>query len=227
MVDLRRHQLVKLTRGGWCVILERQWDTQARECLEHWAARGLPLVVTRQATNSSADGSFALGLSAPSRWGCRKLAVRVQGEELLELCDFPYLGELLGTLPSHAYGPMHRLTEELEQYEAPASVFGSYGWQAICGCDHVRAGSDLDLAVPVEGAEHADAIADLLHCYGDTSPRLDGELIFGNGAAVAWREWRAWRAGRAQAVLVKQLDGVSLQRDALWCGRRGSVEAVS
>ena len=49
-------------------------------------------------------------------------------------------------------------------------------------------------------------------------PRLDGELRFPDGAAVAWREWEAWRAGRSRAVLVKRLDGCSLWRQ----GRSGS-----
>ncbi|PPJ40669.1 malonate decarboxylase holo-[acyl-carrier-protein] synthase, partial [Pseudoxanthomonas sp. KAs_5_3] len=80
----------------------------------------------------------------------------------------------------------------------------SYGWQAISGLDHVRPGSDLDLSVCVDDMAHADAVAGSLQAFGTERPRLDGELLFGDGAAVAWREWSAWRAGRARAVIVKR-----------------------
>jgi phosphoribosyl-dephospho-CoA transferase len=65
-------------------------------------------------------------------------------------------------------------------------------------------------------------VAQVLLSFDGAAPRLDGELLFGDGAAVAWREWIEWRAGRARAVLVKRLDGVSLQRDATWCERARS-----
>ena len=45
-------------------------------------------------------------------------------------------------------------------------------------------------------------------------PRLDGELLFADGAAVAWREWLAYRQGRAAQVLVKRLHGVALEHFA-------------
>jgi phosphoribosyl-dephospho-CoA transferase len=58
--------------------------------------------------------------------------------------------------------------------------------------------------------EQADAAAALLRSFPCELPRLDGELVFDDGAAVAWREWLAWRAGRALALLVKRIDGSSL-----------------
>ena len=65
----------------------------------------------------------------------------------------------------------------------------------------------------------------MLQSFGAARPRLDGELVFDDGAAVAWREWIEWRAGRARAVLVKRLHGVALQRDAAWCERAELAEA--
>ena len=40
--------------------------------------------------------------------------------------------------------------------------------------------------------------------------RVDGELVFTDGMATAWREWRTWRAGRCSSLLVKRLDGADL-----------------
>ena len=95
---------------------------------------------------------------------------------------------------------------------AVARVHGSYGWKHFSGLDHVRAGSDIDVWVAVAGVEGADAAATLLQAFPGERPRLDGELVFEDGAAVAWREWLAWRAGRARALLVKRIDGSALSR---------------
>ena len=225
MVLLRRHRLATLTEGGWSTILSRPWDIQARECLAHWAAHRLPLVVTRQA--AAAAGCIALGLPAPTRWGRRRLAVQVPRAALRGLGEFPHLGEVLPLLPAAAQGPVRDLMRELDRCRATARIFGSYGWQAISGCDHLRPDSDLDLALTVEGAAHADAVAGMLQGFRAAGPRLDGELVFGDGAAVAWREWSAWRAGRTQTVLVKRLDSVRLQRDAGWCEPAAPAELPS
>ena len=75
----------------------------------------------------------------------------------------------------------------------------------------VHAQSDIDLWAGVDSVRHADAVAAELERYVvPDAPRLDGELIFPDGRAVAWREWRAWRAGRCRAVLAKTLTGAAL-----------------
>ncbi len=61
-----------------------------------------------------------------------------------------------------------------------------------------------------------DAAAVLLRRSDDGSPRLDGELSFPDGSAVAWREWVAWRSGRVSAILVKRLCGVALEAGSAW-----------
>nr|WP_246294886.1 malonate decarboxylase holo-[acyl-carrier-protein] synthase [Schlegelella koreensis] len=47
-------------------------------------------------------------------------------------------------------------------------------------------------------------------------PRLDGELVFDDGHAVAWREWAAWRAGQSRQMLVKTTVGASLVSGPGW-----------
>ncbi|HEX3140877.1 MAG TPA: malonate decarboxylase holo-[acyl-carrier-protein] synthase [Rhizobacter sp.] len=224
MKPLRRHQLARLSEAAWATILARPWDEQARDCLTHWARRGLPLVVTRQPQDAAAQGSIALGLPAPARWGRRRLALQVPRIDVLGLDEFPRLAEVQAGLAPSVLRPMRQLIDDLDACHAESRVFGSYGWQAITGLDHVRPGSDLDLSVAVEGAAHADGMAHVLQSFEATQPRLDGELLFNDGAAVAWREWIEWRAGRARAVLVKRLHGVALERDTAWCTRAECAE---
>lgn len=226
MFPLRRHQLARLSASGWDDVLRRSWDSQALDCLAHWAAHRLPLVVTRQSIDTATAESISLGLSAPARWDRRRLALQVPRTAVLLFDEFPRLAEVRRLLPQPARRAVRDLLGALDACGATARVFGSYGWEAISGLDHARPESDLDLSIAVEGTAHADAVARVLQSFGSARPRLDGELLFGDGAAVAWREWTQWRAGRTQAVMVKRLDGASLRRDTAWC-ERATLEELS
>jgi len=225
MNSLRRHQLAWLSETGWAAILARPWDQQASDCLVHWARHRLPLVVTRQPKAGAVTGSIALGLPAPARWDRRRLAVQVSRTMVLRLGELPRLAEVQANLPPSARYAACVLMAELDTCHAASRVFGSYGWQAISGLDHVLPDSDLDLSVAVDGAAHADAVTQVLQSFGAARPRLDGELVFDDGSAVAWREWIEWRAGRARAVLVKRLHDVALERDAACFERTKPAEA--
>jgi phosphoribosyl-dephospho-CoA transferase len=214
---LRRHRLARLTVAGWAAVLARPWDAQAHDCLTHWASHRLPLVVTRQSTDVGASGLIALGLPAPARWERRRIAVQVPRTSVLRFDEFAVLSEVLSSLPRSARAEAGDLQAGLASCGATTRVYGSYGWQAMSGLDHVRPDSDLDVWVAVEDAAHADAVASTLRCFAAERPRLDGELIFADGTAVAWREWIEWRAGRTRAVLVKRLTGAALRLDIAWC----------
>jgi phosphoribosyl-dephospho-CoA transferase len=213
MEALRRHRLVRLTLEGWASVLARPWDAPAYDCLAHWAANCLPLVVTRQSPVAGSDLT-ALGLPAPACWERRRIALHVAPSSLFDFEEFPELAAVLTLLPESARAAACDLQAGLRDCDASARVYGSYGWQALTGLDHVRPGSDLDVLVRVEDAAHADDVAHRLGNSAIAQPRLDGELMFPDGSAVAWREWSQWRAARTRAVLVKRLTGAMLLRDA-------------
>jgi len=208
MTPLHRHQIAWLSRDGWQRLLHGDWDDEARACLWHWAEQRLPVVVTRQAPD---DDAIALGLSAPSRWSRRRLALRVARADVLYFDEFPRLDKVVAQLPAAARAPARQLAAALQGCCATARVYGSHGWQQLTGLNHVRDGSDVDLWVGVQDAEQADAVAAALHAFASSSCRLDGELVFPGDAAVAWREWLAWRAGRAKSLLVKRLHGAAME----------------
>ena len=207
MTALHRHQIAWLSAGGWAQLLAGDWDAQARDCLAHWARHQLPVVVTRQ---PEAADTIAMGLSAPQRWGRRRLALRVAPGDVLSFGEFPCLAQLVSALPPDAREPARQLGVALQACGATARVYGSHGWQHLSGLPHLREGSDLDVWVGVAGAAQADAVAAALHAFTSPACRLDGELVFDGDAAVAWREWLAWRSGRVASVLVKRLRGASV-----------------
>ena len=226
MEPLRRHRLVRLSREGWDALLARHWDAQARACLLHWAGHGLPLVVTRQTADTGDCDLVALGLPAPGRWARRRLALHVPASSVAHFEEFPVLADVVDLLPLSGR-VVGDLQAGLASCRAAAHVYGSYGWQALSGLDHVRQGSDLDVWVSVRGAVHADDVARCLDRFASSWLRLDGELMFPDGTAVAWREWSDWRAGRTRAVMVKQLTGPSMRHDAEWCeGARHAALAM-
>jgi phosphoribosyl-dephospho-CoA transferase len=123
-------------------------------------------------------------------------------------------------LPAAARPTWLELVAELKRLNANPRVYGSYGWQLLSGFAHVRAGSDIDLWLSVSDWAQADAAAARLQAVSGELPRVDGELMFDDGTAVAWREWLTWRGGKVKSLLVKSIAGSSLERS--W-GRQGAV----
>jgi phosphoribosyl-dephospho-CoA transferase len=224
---LHRHQLARLGAAGWERVQRRDWDAEARACLAHWAARGLPLVVTRQPAAAASRRDIAMGLPAPGRWGRRRLALQVPREDVSNFDEFPAARRVGRLLAPALRAAWQRLCDELVACGVSARVHGSYGWQQLTGLDHVRSTSDLDLWISVSGPAQADEVAHRLQAFGLERPRLDGELVFDDGHAVAWREWLAWRAGRTRALLVKRLDGSALSAQPFEHHARCAAEALA
>ncbi|MEO6362862.1 MAG: malonate decarboxylase holo-[acyl-carrier-protein] synthase [Caldimonas sp.] len=215
MAPLHRHQILRVSQAGWRRIRDRDWDATSSACLGHWAARDLPLVVTRQTGGAGASSSaVAVGLSAPGRWERRRISLQVLRSEVLGFDEFPVVEAVAPLLPDAAQDAWSRLCGVLSAACATARVYGSYGWQHLSGLDHVRPGSDVDVWVAVSSAAQADAVAATMQATSCPGLRLDGELVFDGGAAVAWREWLTWRAGATKALIVKTLFGASLTDSA-------------
>lgn len=219
MPPLHRHQLVRLTPEGWQRVRQRPWDATGADCLAHWASHDLPLVVTRQSPEVRGADGIVLGLPAPGRWERRRLALVVPRHDVSWFDEFPRAEQIGTLLPATARHHWQHLCAALSDRGALARVHGSHGWQRLTGLDHLHAGSDIDLCIRVAHADQADQVVALLQAFANPQPRLDGELAFPDGAAVAWREWLAWRSGRIRAVLVKRLEGCSLRSDLIGMDR--------
>ena len=215
MIALRRHQLVRLSDIGWAALRERPWDEIAAGCIAHWAMRRWPLVVTQQRAGLDSE-CLALGLPAPLHWQRRRIALQVPLRDVLYFDEFPTAADVISLLPAAARTHWRELVDALHAIGAAPRVYGGHGWQRITGMSYLHAGSDLDLRLSVDDATMADAVTAALHAAAFSTPRLDGELVFPDGSAVAWREWLAWRAQRVDRVLVKRLHGVAMEQGDAW-----------
>jgi len=215
MVALRRHQLVRLNDAGWRALRERPWDDVGRACLAHWSAQRLPLVVTRQPSTPH-GGELAVGLPAPWRWQRRRIALHTALADVLYFDDFPTADSIVGLLAPSKRRAWLELVGALVELGAAPRVYGSFGWQRLTGLHYLHASSDVDLRLAVDDAAAADAVVALLQHAPIAAPRLDGELVFPDGSAVAWREWSRWRIGEVDRVLVKRLQGVAMEMGEAW-----------
>jgi phosphoribosyl-dephospho-CoA transferase len=204
---LQRHQLAWLGEAGWQQVRDAAWNAQARECIDHWSAHRLPWVVTRQ---RSAE-KLALGLAAPLQFGRLRLAVEVPHDTVTGFGQFPFAEAIEPLLGAGVQAPWRALCGNLRALGCEAKVYGSHGWQWLAGLACVQGESDLDLLLPVSSEAAADAVCAVLASTAITSSRLDGELMFADGAGIAWREWQLWRSGRVRQMLVKRIDGAVLR----------------
>ena len=213
MQSPQRNQLVWLTEPAWQAVLARDWDAQALAILRHWHAKQLPLVVCRQRGTEQPQTRerVSLGLPAPNQWERRKLALDVALEDVARIGDFPLVKQVLNDT-SLLQGGEAQLQSVMSQAQALGvhlRVYGSYGWQSLSGLPCVREASDLDLLAPVQDLATAAQVAQLLQGL-QLGPRVDGELLFPNGWAIAWREYAQLLSGQVDRVLVKQREGVQL-----------------
>jgi phosphoribosyl-dephospho-CoA transferase len=93
-------------------------------------------------------------------------------------------------------------------------VYGSLAWQFLTGQQYLSDSSDIDLLFRPQHQMQLRAGLALLQQHLPDIP-LDGEIIFPNEGAVAWKEWLSGDTSQAvfeqQRVLVKAIDSVSLQ----------------
>lgn len=226
----RRHQLAWLDDEGWRHAAAAAGQDEALlEALGHWRTAALPWVVTRQSRGwagrpdaSDQDvASLAIGLPLPGRWARRRVAAVVPESGVAAVGHFPSARSVAPLVAAPRRAAWSWLCDALDALEVGARVHGSHGWQALTGLDHVTRHSDLDLHLEVDAPGLADEVAAVLATATGLAtdeetgrPWLDGELVFPDGAAVAWREWRIAREPgprQAREVLVKRLQGVALE----------------
>lgn len=202
-----RHQLVWPHAAAWQGALRAEADAAACECMALWAGNSWPLVVTRQ----HAPSVLSLGLPAPLAFGRRRVAIDIPHDGVARQGEFPAAHTVADSLDPALGDTWASTCRRLSALGCEARVYGGHGWQGLTGLQYVHAASDIDLALPVQDAAMADAVCSALAAAPPALPRLDGELLFPDGAGIAWREWLQWRRGLVPRVLVKRLRSAALE----------------
>lgn len=106
-----------------------------------------------------------------------------------------------------------KIIRKLELLNLKPCIYGSFSWQIITKKNYTHADSDLDILLHVSMHHQLKQIVLLLNALAVASGRrIDGELIFPDGYAVAWREWFS----DSDRILCKGFRGVKfIHRNAL------------
>ena len=212
MNALQRNELVWLSKFGWQRVLELGCDSEDQSVLQHWAVAQLPLVICRQ-RGETLPGTVSLGLPAPTIWNRRKLELECLPGEMERRGLFPSLEPIAQR--NADLRAIEDFMATMRSLNLPIQVYGSFGWQHLTGMDYVRPSSDLDLRVQVPDHAMAQVAARELSALR-LPMRVDGELAFPDGSAIAWREYLQWTQGEVDRVLVKSRSTVRLmEREAL------------
>lgn len=223
----RRHHLITLDSPAWDQVLaDLEPTSHAHQCLRRWQARDWPLVVSRQ-PGELRSGQLQVGIPLPTDWGRQRLSLIVPQARSLAWGRFPPAHEAQTLLPVSLAQGWLSLCQQMQAHSCTAQVYGSYGWELITGQGYVREGSDLDLLLPVQCATQADRLVQLLRAASELPdlPRLDGELLFPDDAAIAWREWQQWRSGASNKVMIKYTHGLRIQAHLDWPEHAPSLES--
>lgn len=200
-----RHDLVWLTQAGWDAAIARV-PVEQHAALLQWRDHDRPAVVRRRDDGCGAD-DICLGIPLPPGAGTHpRLALVARTADVARTSSAVTLADALAAAPPQWLAALVALQRAAVAFDL--RVYGSLAMASITGLAYLRPASDIDLLLRPRSRAELDAGVALLTEHAGLLP-LDGEILFPDGAAVAWKEWAAAPADRSR-VLVKSLQSVRL-----------------
>jgi phosphoribosyl-dephospho-CoA transferase len=209
-----RHDFIWINRHSHVGIADRMADPNVGRIVCDWLSAARPLIVRQQPGRLPATAKrLAAGLPLPPRQGKRRIALTILAQEVNRVAPPPALASVIRSLPEAWQRSASDLCADGSAMGIDFQVFGSAAWQAMTALPYLTPTSDLDLLWRPTSRSQLEGGLELLRSWEQTSGvRADGEIVFGQDHAVAWREWL--RRDQQQQVLVKQTLGPSLKAPA-------------
>jgi phosphoribosyl-dephospho-CoA transferase len=210
-IVLARHMRVWPTAFAWNSMADSARDATARAALELWSVRGWPLVVRRPDGDESirSDENIAVGLPLPPALGKRRLKFQVTNGGVAAHAPALALEDVVAAMKPAWQRALAPLACAAACARVALRVYGSAAWQTQTGLVYLHEQSDIDLLVEPASMDELDTAIALFERFERRMPiRLDGEIVFPGGDAVAWREWNS--ASSTGRVLAKRLTGAAL-----------------
>jgi phosphoribosyl-dephospho-CoA transferase len=231
---LRRHHLVWIAPARHAAIVSQIADAALAGAARRLLREGAPLVISRQPPSAGgAPGgtpSIAAGLPLPPALGKRRLALNIPPDAIVRTAPPPALADAIARLPPAWRPPLLRLLRGARSRRIEFRLYGSAAWEALTGEHYLAPESDIDLLWRPAGMDQLGAGIALLADWERASAlRADGEILFGDDDAVAWREWMEAQCQPSRSrVLVKSLAGARLcmRADLLARAYSGAAEAA-
>lgn len=198
---MRRHDLVYLQPAAVFATPCAEPGTAFWSAAQQWIAAGRPLVAARQLADSE---RLLLGLSLPATQQRKRLSVSVERSAIAAIRPPLAIADCLSRLQAGQADVLARLAGQAADCSARLGVYGSLAWEALTEESYRHADSDIDLICDIDHAGQFAALLPALQQAAAALPcRLDGELRFPGGNAVAWREIAGLLGQPGAQVLVK------------------------
>lgn len=182
-------------------------DPEALAFAHAWVGCGRPLVVTRQVH----AGSISLGLALPPGHATRRLACTLDRDAVMRHRGPLAIREVTHILPGDDARALRRFEAALAACGLSAGVYGSTAWACVSGLPYRHDGSDIDVVCDVAASSALEAcLAAFASAARELRSRLDGEIRFADGRAVAWRELAQARSASSGVVLARDERGAAL-----------------
>lgn len=196
-----RHDLAWVRPGSPFRPLEGTAGEAGSAAVLLWLEAGHPLVVCRQSPGAK---DIRLALTQPLRLGRQRIACRFDRDAVCRTRPPLEVGACLDCLDPDARQALSILDKAIRRSGARLGIFGSLAWEALTGEAYRHADSDIDIICDIASQDQlATCLAALEDAARRLPCRLDGEVRFPGGVAVAWRELASrLDCGKAQ-VLVK------------------------
>jgi phosphoribosyl-dephospho-CoA transferase len=157
------------------------------------------------------DETISVGLALPPAQGKRRIALSVAADGIARHTLPLLLTDAIAHAPAAWQPSLEELDAAATRIDIELRVFGSLAWQALSGLEYMTGKSDIDLLWDPQSNEQLQHGIDLLQRWEQSSGlRADGEVMFGAGGAVSWREWATLKSGDDQRVLVKRASSAEL-----------------
>lgn len=206
-----RHDLVWLSDQGWRQARDMA-PAHCRDMFERWRQADWPAIVRRADADLLPD-QLSLGIALPPRPtdACKtRIGFRAPRSDISKVSSPLSIAQIRETAPEPWHPFLSALDSDATGQGLSICVYGSVALQALTRQPYLTAASDIDVLLqPATNVQLQRGLA-LLNSYSRHLP-LDGEIVFPNGHAVAWKELAAaLRAKRGYRVLVKEMHKVSL-----------------
>ena len=186
-------------------------DSEVHSQVAAWLAADRPLVVARQPCGALLSDSISVGLALPPAQGKRRIALSVAADGIARHALPLPLADAIAHAPAAWQPSLAELDAAATHIDIELRVFGSLAWQALSGLNYMTLKSDIDLLWhPLSNEQLQHGIALLQRWEQSSGLRADGEVLFGAGSAVSWREWATLKSGDDQRVLVKRASSAEL-----------------
>lgn len=189
----------------------------SQAALRSWLAE-TPIAIVRSFRDGEDREAVPVGSALPAARDRARIGYSVAAGAIAEVIGRCPLSETLQVAPETWREKLQCLVDGMTAAGLVPLTYGSLAWQFVTGLPYIRETSDIDVAVKLSNRADLKAALSVLRAADEMrGPRIDGELIWDDEAAVNWRECD----GVGAELLVKGPDGAAL------CARERMMERLA